>query len=122
MSTIIPTALEVHTRSALVSRIIIAPGLLRTLAALVHESCPAPSRLVVVSSPTVWRLHGHAVRAGLGLPDDEEPVLVNDGEKAKTMTEDDRDKGKAKMQDLLKSYEGKIDDHGSKKEKEVMEQ
>jgi ribosome recycling factor len=46
----------------------------------------------------------------------------DDAEKAKTMTEDDRDKGKAKMQDLLKSYEGKIDDHGSKKEKEVMEQ
>jgi len=46
----------------------------------------------------------------------------DDAEKAKTMTEDDRDKGKAKMQDLLKAYEGKIDEHGSKKEKEVMEQ
>ncbi|MBY0459347.1 MAG: ribosome recycling factor [Gemmataceae bacterium] len=45
-----------------------------------------------------------------------------DAEKAKTMTEDDRDKGKTKMQDLLKSYEGKIDDLASKKEKEVMEQ
>lgn len=46
----------------------------------------------------------------------------DDGEKAKTMTEDDRDKGKAKMQDLLKAYEAKIDDLGGKKEKEVMEQ
>ncbi|MFO0796005.1 MAG: ribosome recycling factor [Gemmataceae bacterium] len=46
----------------------------------------------------------------------------DDAEKAKTMTEDDRDKGKAKVQDLLKLYEGKIDDLGSKKEKEVMEQ
>ncbi|MBP3955240.1 ribosome recycling factor [Gemmata sp. G18] len=45
-----------------------------------------------------------------------------DAEKAKTMTEDDRDKGKAKMQDLLKAYEGKIDDLANKKEKEVMEQ
>jgi len=45
-----------------------------------------------------------------------------DAEKAKTMTEDDRDKGKEKMQDLLKNYESKIDDLGSKKEKEVMEQ
>jgi len=45
-----------------------------------------------------------------------------DAEKAKTMTEDDRDKGKAKMQDLLKSYEAKVDDLGTKKEKEVMEQ
>jgi ribosome recycling factor len=46
----------------------------------------------------------------------------DDAEKAKTMTEDDRDKGKAKMQDLLKAYEAKIDDLGGKKEKEVMEQ
>lgn len=46
----------------------------------------------------------------------------DDAEKAKTMTEDDRDKGKTKVQDLLKAYEAKIDEHGSKKEKEVMEQ
>ena len=45
-----------------------------------------------------------------------------DAEKAKTMTEDDRDKGKAKMQDQLKSYEGKIDALGAAKEKEVMDQ
>jgi ribosome recycling factor len=38
------------------------------------------------------------------------------------MTEDDRDKGKEKMQDLLKTYEAKIDDLSGKKEKEVMEQ
>jgi len=46
----------------------------------------------------------------------------DDAEKAKTMTEDDRDKGKAKMQDQLKSYEGKIDALSTAKEKEVMEQ
>lgn len=46
----------------------------------------------------------------------------DDAEKAKTMTEDDRDKGKEKMQDLLKSYEAKIDDLSGKKEKEVLEQ
>ena len=45
-----------------------------------------------------------------------------DAEKAKTMTEDERDKGKEKMQDLLKKYEAQIDDLSSKKEKEVMEQ
>jgi ribosome recycling factor len=44
-----------------------------------------------------------------------------DAEKAKTMTEDDRDKGKAKMQDLLKTYEGKVDALAAAKEKEVME-
>ena len=38
------------------------------------------------------------------------------------MTEDDRDKGKEKVQDLLKSYESKIDDLSGKKEKEAMEQ
>ncbi|QJW98920.1 ribosome recycling factor [Frigoriglobus tundricola] len=46
----------------------------------------------------------------------------DDAEKAKTMTEDDRDKGKAKMQDLLKAYEGKIDALSASKEKEVLEQ
>jgi ribosome recycling factor len=45
-----------------------------------------------------------------------------DAEKAKTMTEDDRDKGKSKVQDLLKTYEGKIDALTTAKEKEVMEQ
>jgi ribosome recycling factor len=45
-----------------------------------------------------------------------------DAEKAKTMTEDERDKGKTKVQDLLKAYEGKIDTLSSAKEKEVMEQ
>jgi ribosome recycling factor len=44
-----------------------------------------------------------------------------DAEKAKTMTEDERDKGKTKVQDLLKSYEGKIDTLSAAKEKEVME-
>ena len=44
-----------------------------------------------------------------------------DAEKAKKMTEDERDKGKAKVQDLLKTYEGKIDTMSKAKEKEVME-
>ncbi|WP_396624030.1 3-dehydroquinate synthase [Luteitalea sp.] len=81
----LPTVLEVHTRSAVVSRILIAPGLIGSLGARVREACPNASRLVVVSSPTVWRLHGQAIRDGLGLAVDDEPVLVNDGEKAKTM-------------------------------------
>jgi ribosome recycling factor len=46
----------------------------------------------------------------------------DDAEKGKTMTEDERDKGKAKVQDLLKAYEGKIDALSVTKEKEVMEQ
>ena len=47
--------------------------------------------------------------------------MFDDAEKAKTMTEDDRDKGKAKVQDLLKQYETKIDQSAAAKEKEVME-
>ena len=43
-------------------------------------------------------------------------------EKGKEMTEDDRDKGKDDVQTLLKTYEGKIDEMASKKEKEIMEQ
>lgn len=45
-----------------------------------------------------------------------------DAEKAKTMTEDERDKGKTKVQDLLKKYEGTIDTLSKTKEKEVLEQ
>lgn len=43
-------------------------------------------------------------------------------EKDKEMTEDERDKGKERVQDLLKEYEGKIDEMAEKKSKEVMEQ
>jgi ribosome recycling factor len=46
----------------------------------------------------------------------------DDAEKGKTLTEDERDKGKERVQDLLKSYEAKIDDLADKKSKEVMEQ
>jgi ribosome recycling factor len=46
----------------------------------------------------------------------------DDAEKNKLMTEDERDRGKAKIQDLLKSYEAKIDELAAKKEKEVMEE
>lgn len=81
-----PAALEVHTRSSLVSRILIAPGLVGTLGRAVSEACPGASRLVIVSSPRVWSLYGAAVSQGLGgAASDEAPVLVNDGEKAKTM-------------------------------------
>ena len=43
-------------------------------------------------------------------------------EKEKTMTEDERDKGKDEVQNLLKTYESKIDELADKKSKEVMEQ
>jgi len=43
------------------------------------------------------------------------------GEKDKLMTEDERDKGKEKMQTLLKAYEDKIEEMEQKKTKEIME-
>jgi ribosome recycling factor len=43
-------------------------------------------------------------------------------EKAKEMTEDDRDQGKEEVQDLLKKFEEKIAEMADKKSKEVMEQ
>src|SRR5437899_11356675 len=42
-------------------------------------------------------------------------------EKAKEMTEDQRDKGKEEVQTLLKSFEDKISDLADRKAKEVME-
>jgi ribosome recycling factor len=46
---------------------------------------------------------------------------LDQAEKDGDITEDDRDKQKEKVQNLLKSYEGKIDELAGKKEKEVME-
>src|SRR5881392_2620681 len=43
-------------------------------------------------------------------------------EKAKEMTEDDRDKGKESVQSLLKSFEDKVTEMADKKSKEIMEQ
>jgi ribosome recycling factor len=45
----------------------------------------------------------------------------DDAEKGGTMTEDERDKGKEKVQAQLKTYEGKIDALADAKGKEVME-
>jgi ribosome recycling factor len=43
-------------------------------------------------------------------------------EKAKELTEDERDKGKEQVQTLLKTYEDKVTELAEKKSKEVMEQ
>lgn len=45
----------------------------------------------------------------------------DNAEKAKTMTEDERDQGHTKVQDLLKNFETKIQELADKKTKEVME-
>src|SRR5262245_52008165 len=43
-------------------------------------------------------------------------------EKNKEMTEDERDQGKEQVQELLKTFEDKINDMAEKKTKEIMEQ
>ena len=43
-------------------------------------------------------------------------------EKDKEMTEDERDKGKEDVQNLLKRFEDQIDELAEKKTKEIMEQ
>lgn len=82
-----PTILEVRTHTSQVSRILIAPGVLSSLGAAVADACPGLSRPVLVSSPRVWGLHGGAVLRGLGRSGEDAGhlVLVNDGERAKTM-------------------------------------
>ena len=46
---------------------------------------------------------------------------ADSSEKAKTMTEDDRDKTKDKVQDLTKKFEAAVNKLAEAKEKEVME-
>lgn len=78
-------SIHVRTASGHTSEIQIAPGLLGSLRDRVTAACPGASRVVVVSSPRVWRLHGAEVTAGLRLAAGETPILVADGERAKTM-------------------------------------
>ncbi len=47
---------------------------------------------------------------------------LDQAEKAKEMTEDDRDKGKEQVQQLLKDFEAKIEELADKKSTEIMEQ
>lgn len=56
----------------------IAPGVSDRLRALLDEA-HLPARRFIVSSPTVWRLHGERFRNVTG----EEPILVPDGERHK---------------------------------------
>ena len=46
---------------------------------------------------------------------------IDQAEKSKTLSEDDRDKLKEDVQELTKSYEAKVNDQAAAKEKDVME-
>jgi 3-dehydroquinate synthase len=62
------------------SAIVIGEGLGERLASLLDEH-GVGARRFVVSSPTVWRLHGEAVRRAVG----GEPILIADGERYKNL-------------------------------------
>jgi 3-dehydroquinate synthase len=61
--------------------ILVQPGLHRSLATLLDQQQFSPNRFVI-SSPTVWNLHGSAIRRGLR---GAEVILIPDGERAKTL-------------------------------------
>lgn len=62
--------------------ILIGAGLLTTIDALLARHTAAPARRIVVSSPTVWRLHGASLPASLRR---EAAILIPDGERHKTL-------------------------------------
>jgi 3-dehydroquinate synthase len=63
----------------------IQPGLANQIGGIL-DRVSAPRRRFVVSSPTIWRLHGDkigpALRDGSGA---DEPILISDGERFKTL-------------------------------------
>ncbi len=74
------TRIDVRTASAGYP-IIIEPGLLGGLRQLLEDE-HFGRRIFIVSSPTVWRLHGTAISRALPGP---ECILIPDGERAKTL-------------------------------------
>lgn len=67
-------------------RVHVGGGLLRRLDRIVSEAGGAGRRFVV-SSPRIWKLHGPAIERALG---GAEPLLMPDGERAKTLRTVDR--------------------------------
>lgn len=78
--------LTIHVRTGPGARhpIRIGAGLAARLATPVHDACSGASRIYVASSPRVWRLVGPTILRGLKVPATR-VVLVNDGERAKTL-------------------------------------
>ena len=71
--------LTVRARSAAYS-VEISAGVSHRLGAVL-DTAGMPARRFIVSSPTVWRLHGDRFRTATS----EEPILVPDGERFKTL-------------------------------------
>ena len=62
--------------------VVIGTGLLGQIETLLDGLTSTPARRIIVSSPTIWRLHGGALSRSLS---SEPPILVPDGEKHKTL-------------------------------------
>ncbi|MBA3271764.1 MAG: 3-dehydroquinate synthase, partial [Acidobacteria bacterium] len=75
-----PTRLEVSAAAGSYA-VVIGPGTLATLPALLDQSALGPRR-VIVSSPLVWKLHHDALDDVATEPD---PILVPDGERFKNL-------------------------------------
>lgn len=60
--------------------VVIAVGIAATLGATL-DAAGFPRRRFIISSPTVWRLHGERFRSCSA----EEPILIQDGERFKTL-------------------------------------
>jgi 3-dehydroquinate synthase len=73
-----PTRIEVAAAAGAYP-VVIGSGVLATLPRLLEQSGLGPQR-IIVSSPTVWSLHGDAIRRAATEP---EPILVPDGERFK---------------------------------------
>ena len=73
-----PTRIEVAAAAGAYP-IVIGPGTLAMLPRFLNDSGLGPRR-VIVSSPTVWNLHGGALR---GASSEREPILIPDGERFK---------------------------------------
>jgi 3-dehydroquinate synthase len=76
-----PTRVEVAASTGAYS-VVIGPGTLATLPQLLDQAGLGPRR-IVVSSPVVWDLHGHAIATASS---ERAPILVQDGERFKNAT------------------------------------
>ena len=76
-----PASVRLMVRASSAAYVVeIQAGAVRTLAAAL-DAAGVPRRRFIVSSPTVWRLHGESVRGTTA----EEPILIPDGERAKNL-------------------------------------
>ena len=72
-----PASVRLMVRASSAAYVVeIQAGAVRTLAAAL-DAAGVPHRRFIVSSPTVWRLHGESVRGTTA----EEPILIPDGER-----------------------------------------